>query len=52
MSRTFKIRTTEGKAREIAMPAKPRVPLGKKAKPREQKTAPKQEPKAEGKKNA
>jgi len=34
MSRTFTIRTTEGKTREIAMPAKPRVTLGKKAKPK------------------
>jgi len=42
MSRTFTIRTTEGKTREIAVPAKLRVPLGgKKAKPRESKPAPK-----------
>lgn len=38
--RTFKIRTTEGKVRAIAVPEKPRVPLGGKPRPREVKSAP------------
>lgn len=44
MSRKFKIRTTEGKVREIAVPEKPRVSLGGKSRPREAKPTPKPAP--------